>query len=215
VRGAALRRALLPLGLPAIIFGGIYGGVFTPTEAAAAACVYAAIVETLIYRQLSPLQLLSLSRASSLTIATLLILIAVGSTMTWFLTLERVPALLAAAMSGVTPEVVLLAINGIFLLIGMFIDPNSAVIVLSPLIAPMAAAIGVDPVHLGAIVVFNLAIGMISPPFGLNVFIGMATFQIGYVQVVRSVLPFIGLAVVALLIVTYLPALVMWLPAMS
>jgi C4-dicarboxylate transporter, DctM subunit len=213
VRLAALRRALLPLGLPAIIFGGIYGGVFTPTEAAAAACVYAAIVETLIFRQLSVPQLFSLSRASSMTIATLLILIATGSTMTWFLTLERVPALLAAAMADAAAEVVLLAINGIFLLIGMFIDPNSAVIVLSPLIAPTAAAIGVDPVHLGAIVVFNLAIGMISPPFGLNIFIGMTTFQIGYLQVVRSVLPFIALAIVALLVVTYLPALVMWLPA--
>lgn len=211
-RMIALKRALLPLGLPTLIFGGIYGGVFTPTEAAAAACVYAAVVETLIYRRLRLKDLFKLSQASTLTIATLLILIAAGGTMTWFLTLERVPAMLAAMMSDVPAAVVLAAINGLFLLIGMFIDPNSAVIVLSPLIAPAAAAVGVDPVHLGAILVFNLAIGMISPPFGLNIFIGMATFRIGYTQVVRYVLPFIAIAITALLIVTYIPQVVMWLP---
>ena len=214
-RLAALRAAILPLGLPVLIFGGIYGGIFTPTEAAAAACVYAAVVETLIFKRLRLRDLFRLSQASSLTIATLLILIAAGSTMTWFLTLERVPAALANSLAGVDASVVLAAVNGLFLLIGMFIDPNSAVIVLSPLIAPAAEAIGVDGVHLGAIVVFNLAIGMISPPFGLNIFIGMATFRISYVEVVRSVLPFIAITIVALLIVTYVPALTLWLPGVA
>lgn len=214
-RMLATRRAVLPLGLPALIFGGIYGGVFTPTEAAAAACVYAAVIETAVFRRLPLRDLFAVSRASAITIATLLILISAGGAMTWFLTLERVPAMMAAMMSGVSPEIVLLTINLLFLLVGMFIDPNSAVIVISPLIAPTAAAIGVDPVHLGAIVVFNLAIGMISPPFGLNIFIGMTTFQIGYMQVVRNVLPFIGLTLVALMVVTYLPAAVLWLPSMG
>ena len=213
-RLVAIRRAALPLGLPVLIFGGIYGGVFTPTEAAAAACVYAAVVETLIFRRLRLRDLFGVSRASAMTIATLLILIAAGGTMTWYLTLERVPAMLAAGMADVPAAVVLLAINILFLVIGMFIDPNSAVIVLSPLIAPTAAAIGVDPVHLGAIVVFNLAIGMISPPFGLNIFIGMTTFQISYVQVVRNVLPFIAVTIACLLVVTYVPAVVMWLPGL-
>lgn len=212
-RMRATRRAALPLGLPALIFGGIYGGVFTPTEAAAAACVYAAVIETAVFRRLPLRDLFAVSQASAITIATLLILISAGGAMTWFLTLERVPAMMAAMMSGVSPEIVLLMINLLFLLVGMFIDPNSAVIVISPLIAPTAAAIGVDPVHLGAIVVFNLAIGMISPPFGLNIFIGMTTFQIGYMQVVRNVLPFIGLTLVALMVVTYVPAAVLWLSA--
>lgn len=208
----ALRRALIPMGLPALIFGGIYGGVFTPTEAAAAACVYAAIVETLVFRRIRARDLFKLSQGSSITIATLLILIAAGSTMTWFMTLERVPAMLASLMSEVPSIVVLAAINVLILVVGMFIDPNSAVIVISPLIAPAAIAVGVDAVHLGAIIVFNLAIGMITPPFGLNIFIGMSTFKIGYAQVVRAVLPFIGVAIVTLLLITYIPQLVMWLP---
>lgn len=213
-RGLAIRRALLPLGLPVLIFGGIYGGVFTPTEAAAAACVYAAVVETLIFRRLPLRDLFAVSRASAITIATLLILIAAGGAMTWYLTLERVPAMLASSMAEVPAAVVLLAINALFLLIGMFIDPNSAVIVVSPLIAPTAAAIGIDAVHLGAIVVFNLAIGMVSPPFGLNIFIGMTTFQVSYIRIVRNVLPFIALMLFALMLVTYIPQLVLWLPGL-
>ncbi|UJQ95127.1 TRAP transporter large permease [Mariluticola halotolerans] len=211
----ALRRGLIPMGLPALIFGGIYGGVFTPTEAAAAACVYAALVETIVFRRLKLRSLFRLSQGSSITIATLLILIAAGSTMTWFMTLERVPAMLAAMMSEVPDYVVLAAINVLVLIIGMFIDPNSAVIVISPLIAPAAVAVGVDAIHLGAIIVFNLAIGMITPPFGLNIFIGMSTFKIGYGEILRAVLPFIGVAIVTLLIITYIPQLVMWLPELA
>jgi len=211
----SFRRALIPMGLPVLIFGGIYGGVFTPTEAAAAACVYAMIVETLVFRHLTLFDLLKLSRESSITIATLLILIAAGSTMTWFMTLEQVPAMLALLLGDVPGVVVLLAINVLVLIIGMFIDPNSAVIVLSPLIAPSAAAVGIDSIHLGAIMVFNLAIGMITPPFGLNIFIGMRTFRASYGEVVKNVLPFIAIALLALLLITYIPQLVMWLPGIG
>ena len=211
----AFKRALIPMGLPALIFGGIYGGIFTPTEAAAAACVYAAIVETLVFRRLKLRELFRLSQGSSITIATLLILIAAGSTMTWFMTLERVPAILASAMSDVPSLVVLAAINILVLIIGMFIDPNSAVIVISPLIAPAAAAVGVDSIHLGAIIVFNLAIGMITPPFGLNIFIGMSTFKTSYAEIMRAVFPFIAVAITALLLITYIPQLVMWLPSLA
>ena len=211
----ALQRGLIPMGLPILIFGGIYGGIFTPTEAAAAACVYAAIVETLVFRRLKLRELFRLSQGSSITIATLLILIAAGSTMTWFMTLERVPAMLAAMMSEVPDLVVLAAINVLVLIIGMFIDPNSAVIVISPLIAPAAMAVGVDSVHLGAIIVFNLAIGMITPPFGLNIFIGMSTFEISYAEIMRAVLPFIGVAILSLLAITYFPQLIMWLPELA
>tara|TARA_R100000365_G_C2746136_1_gene75269 strand:+ start:2478 stop:3752 length:1275 start_codon:yes stop_codon:yes gene_type:complete len=211
----ALQRGLIPMGLPILIFGGIYGGIFTPTEAAAAACVYAAVVETLVFRRLKLRELFRLSQGSSITIATLLILIAAGSTMTWFMTLERVPAMLAAMMSEVPGVVVLAAINVLVLIIGMFIDPNSAVIVISPLIAPAAMAVGVDSVHLGAIIVFNLAIGMITPPFGLNIFIGMSTFKISYAEIMRAVLPFIGVAIVSLLAITYFPQLIMWLPELA
>lgn len=205
-------RSLWAVGLPVIIFGGIYGGVFTPTEAAAAACVYAAFVEVVIYRKIKPWELLKISQPSAIMIATLLILISVGSLMTWFLTLERVPAQIATVMSFIPTGGVLAMINVLFLFAGMFIDPNSAIIVMAPLIQPAAMAIGLDPVHLGAILVFNLAIGMITPPFGLNIFIGISTFRLPYMTVVKSVIPFIIIGILTLLLITYIPILTTWLP---
>jgi len=209
-----LRRALWALGLPALIFGGIYGGVFTPTEAAAAACVYAAVVETLVYRQMSPRELFRLSQTSSIMIATLMIVISMGSAMTWYLTLQQAPAAITTILADVPAWAVLAVVNVLFLIAGMFIDPNSAVIIMAPLIAPAAAAAGLDPVHVGAVIVFNLAIGMVTPPFGLNLFIGITTFRASYVEVVRAALPFIVLALVTLLLITYIPSLVLWLPSL-
>ena len=208
----SLKRSGWALGLPAIIFGGIYSGTFTPTEAAAGACAYAMIVETLVYRQLRVRDLFRVSSESATVIAMLLILITAGSVMTYYLTLENVPQAIAGSLEGRTVFAVLLLINVLFLLAGMFIDPNSAIIVLTPLIFPVAQALGIDPVHLGAVIVLNVAVGMISPPFGLNIFIGIATFKVPYWEVVRSVWPFILLAILALAIVTYVPGLVMWLP---
>jgi len=210
-RMAAARRAGWALGLPAVIFGGIYGGVFTPTEAAAAACVYAIVVECLIYRDMSLSELFSISRTSGAVIATLLILIAVGGSMGWYLTLLQVPQMISGGLEGMPAWSIFAIVNVIFLVAGMFVDPNSAIIVLSPLIYPAATAAGVDPTHLGAVLVLNLAIGMISPPFGLNIFIGMTTFRIGYLEVVRSLLPFIAIALGVLIVATYLPTSIMWL----
>ncbi len=208
----SIKRSGWALGLPAIIFGGIYSGTFTPTEAAAGACAYAMLVETVVYRQLRVRDLFRVSSESATVIAMLLILITAGSVMTYYLTLENVPQAIAGSLEGRTVFAVLLLINVLFLLAGMFIDPNSAIIVLTPLIFPVAQALGIDPVHLGAVIVLNVAVGMISPPFGLNIFIGIATFKVPYWEVVRSVWPFILLAILALAIVTYVPGLVMWLP---
>jgi C4-dicarboxylate transporter DctM subunit len=207
----AARRAGWALGLPAVIFGGIYGGVFTPTEAAAAACVYAILVECFIYRQLPISGLFRVSMASGTVIATLLILIAVGGAMTWYLTLLQVPQQITGLLQGLSPWAVLLIINVVFLIAGMFIDPNSAIIVLAPLVYPAAIAAGMDAVHLGAVLVLNLAIGMITPPFGLNIFIGITTFRISYAKIVASLMPFIAIAIGTLLVASYVPASVMWL----
>lgn len=212
-RGLAFKRAGWAMGLPAIIFGGIYSGVFTPTEAASGACIYAIFVETLVYRQVRFLDLMRISSESAKVISTLLILIAAGSAMTFYLTLENVPQTISGMLEGQSRVVVLLTINAAFLLAGMFIDPNSVVIVLTPLVFPAASALGVDPVHLGAVIVLNAAVGMITPPFGLNIFIGMTTFKVPYLEVVRSLTPFIVLALAVLLLVTFWPALVTWLPA--
>lgn len=211
----SVRRAFWAIGFPVIIFGGIYGGVFTPTEAAASACIYAMVVETLIYRQLKVRELFHVANESAVVIATLLILIAAGSAMTYYLTLQGVPQALASILGGSERFVVLLLINVIFLVAGMLVDPNSAIIVLSPLVFPAALAAGVEPIHLGAVIVMNIAIGMITPPFGLNIFIGMATFRVGYGEIVRSVLPFIGIAILALIVVTYAAQATQWLPVLA
>ncbi len=207
-----LRRAGWSLGLPAIIFGGIYAGTFTPTEAASGACVYALIVETIVYRKLGWRDLYDVTAHSAVIIASLLILLTAGSAMAYFLTLQAVPQTIAELMGGTGVGGVLASINIVFLITGMFVDPNSAIIVLTPLFSPIATSLGIDPLQLGAIIVLNVAIGMITPPFGINLFVGVATFKLPYVEVARSLLPFIGIALVALVLISVVPALTTWLP---
>lgn len=206
-RMTALRRAAWALGLPVLVLGGIYGGAFTPTEAAAFACVYAIVVETLIYRQLKVREILAVSSTSAATIAVLLILISAGTVMSYYMTLMQVPQAMGRLVGGQPPETILFLINIFFLLAGMVVDPNSAIIVLTPLIYQAAIASGIDPIHLGAVVVVNVAIGMITPPFGINLFIGMTTFRIGYAEIVRSILPFLAIMIALLLLATYVPAI--------
>jgi C4-dicarboxylate transporter DctM subunit len=210
--GVALKDASWALGLPVVIVGGIYGGVFTPTEAAAVAVVYAIAIEVFIYRQITPRKLLDVSISSSGVIGMLLILIAVGSVMTWIMTTAQIPQQISALLTGSSPVVILLTINVIFLITGMFIDPNAAIIVLTPLIFPAAQLAGIDPVHLGIVIVLNLAVGMVTPPFGLNIFVATSTFKASYWDIVKSLLPFIVLALVVLLVVTYASGTVTWLP---
>jgi len=211
-RWHCLKRSGWSLGLPAIIFGGIYAGTFTPTEAASGACVYALFVETVVYHKLGWRDLYDVTAKSAVVIASLLILLTAGSAMAYFLTLQAVPQAVAELMGGAEAGGVLLSINLVFLITGMFVDPNSAIIVLTPLFYPLATALAVDPLHLGATIVMNVAIGMITPPFGINLFVGVATFKLPYVEVARSLLPFIGIALVALALITYVPILSTWLP---
>lgn len=211
----ALKRGGWALMLPVIILGGIYSGYFTVTEAAAVSAVYAMFVEVCVYRRLKLSQLLDVSSTSAATIAMLLILIAAGSVMTWFMTVQQVPQMIAGLIGTGSAVSLLLIVNVIFLIAGMVIDPNSAIIVLAPLIFPAAMAVGIDPVHLGAILTLNLAIGMISPPFGINLFVGIVTFKSHFGEVVRGTFPFLVLAILALALVTYVPSLIMWLPDLS
>jgi C4-dicarboxylate transporter DctM subunit len=213
-RWSAAKTAVWALGLPVFVLGGIYGGAFTPTEAAAFACVYAIIVECVIYRSMPFRDVFRAANSSSGTIAVLLILIAAGTALTYYLTLSQVPQQVTTLLSGASTYQVLMIINIVFLVSGMFIDPNSAIIVLTPLIYQAALAAGIDPIHLGAIIVANVALGMVSPPFGLNLFIGITTFKVSYREVVSAVLPFIGLMLLVLAIITYIPAVVLWLPGL-
>lgn len=208
----SLKEAGWSLGLPAIIFGGIYAGTFTPTEAASGACVYSLFVETIVYRKLKLRELFDVTERSAIVIASLLILLTAGSALAYYMTLQDVPQLIAGLMEGSSVTQILLSINVVFLVAGMFVDPNSAIIVLTPLFAPIAASLSIDPLHLGAVIVLNITIGMMTPPFGLNLFIGMATFRIPFLEISRGILPFIGIALAALVLVSYVPILTTWLP---
>lgn len=213
-RWNATKTAIWALGLPVFVLGGIYGGAFTPTEAAAFACIYAIFVECFVYRSMRIRDIFEAANQSSGTIAVLLILIAAGTALTYYLTLSQVPQQVTQLLSGASMIEVLMIINVVFLIAGMFVDPNSAIIVLTPLIFQSALAAGIDPIHLGAVIVANVALGMVSPPFGLNLFIGITTFRVSYREVVMAVLPFMGLMLTVLIIITYIPAVVLWLPGL-
>ncbi len=176
--------------------------------------VYAVVVECLFYRSMKLRDIFDVSIASASTISVLLILIAAGTVLTYYLTLSQVPQTVTQMLAGASMFEILLLINVIFLVTGMFVDPNSAIIVLTPLIFQAASAAGIDPIHLGAVIVANVALGMVSPPFGLNLFIGITTFRVSYREVVIAVLPFIGLMLIVLAIITYIPAVSLFLPGL-
>lgn len=211
-RLVSFKEAGWSLGLPAIIFGGIYAGTFTPTEAASGACVYSLFVETVVYRKLKFRDLFEVTARSAVVISSLLILLTAGSALAYYMTLQDVPQLIAGLMEGSSLVEVLLSVNVVFLIAGMFVDPNSVIIVLTPLFAPIAQSLSVDPLHFGAVIVLNVAIGMMTPPFGLNLFVGMATFRVSFLEICRGILPYIAIALVALMLVSYVPILVTWLP---
>ena len=175
----AFRAAGWALGMPMIILGGIYTGVFTPTEAAAVSVVYAIFVEMVVYRELDWKKLFAVTERAAISTAIIFVLLAMGGLLSYFITLARVPdsiiMFLEAAHAG--PIVFLLVVNVTFLVAGMFIDPNSALLILVPPLYPVAMAFGIDPVHFGMIVTLNISIGMITPPFGLDIFVASSTLS--------------------------------------
>ena len=208
--GSILLEAGWALGLPAIILLGIYMGLTTVTEAAALAVAYALFVESVIYKGLNIRGLFELSAKSGLVITMLLVLIAAGSAISYVMTVAGLPQYISSLFGDFSVWIVLIIITIVFLIAGMFIDPNSAVVILVPLITPVAFALGVDPVHLGIIVVLNLTIGMTTPPFGLNIFIAQGVFKVPYEKIIPGLIPFIVISITILLIITYVPDTFMW-----
>lgn len=203
----ALREGLVALGMPVIILGGIYGGVFTATEAAAVAVVYALVVEVVIYRSFGFRDLIQVSESSAVTVVVIFILLAMGSALSFFITLAQVPAFFTQLFADwkVNWVVFLLIVNVILLIAGMFIDPNSILLVLIPTFYPVAVALGIDPVHFGLIVCLNISIGMITPPFGLDLFVASSTLRRPVEAVIAGVWPFIATNIIVLALITYIP----------
>lgn len=213
-RLAALRAAIWAIGMPVIILGGIYSGMTTPTEAAVVSVVYAILIEMVIYRDIGLKKLFSITEEAAIGTTVIFILLAMGGLISYFVTLAQVPgqitALLQAMEAG--PVMFLIIVNILFLIAGMFIDPNSAMLILIPPLFPVAQALGIDPVHFGMIVTLNISLGMITPPFGLDIFVTASTLKLPVLSVMRGVLPFIVVNLIVLLIVTYVPAISLFVP---
>jgi C4-dicarboxylate transporter DctM subunit len=206
---AALWHALWALGMPAIVFIGIYGGIFSPTEAAGIACVYAAAVSVLAYREIGGRALLDLAADAMVLTAQIMIIVAAAGLFAWMLTTSGTPQRLVAwiAALDLAPWQVLLVINLVLLTVGCVIDPTSAILVLTPLLMPIVNHAGIDPVHFGIVMTVNLSIGMFTPPFGLNLFVMQSLFGVPTGDLYRGVMPFIAVQVSALAVITYVPAL--------
>lgn len=210
----AFKDAGWALGIPVLILGGIYGGFFTPTEAAAVASVYAIFVSLFIYKDLSIKGLLDETYESAIGTAQVMILLAAASVFSWLLTRQQVPQAMTETLMAISNSkfAILLMINVLLLITGMFIDPASSTTILAPLLLPVALSFGIDPVHLGIIMVVNGAIGMYTPPFGLNLFVATGISSVSISSIIRGAVPFIILSLVTMALVTYIPIISLWLP---
>ena len=195
--------------MPVVILGGIYGGIFTPTEAAAVAVLYALLVGMFLHRELKPRDIPAILRKSVMSSAVIMFIIANAGVFAYLITRAGVPEALGAWLTEVlqTPAWFLLGINAALFVIGMFIETSAAIIVLAPILAPVAMHFGIDPVHLGIIMVVNLALGMITPPFGVNLFAACAVARISLNHIIRHLLSFVLVIVACLLVITYVPSM--------
>ncbi len=210
---AASRDGLWPLGAIAVIFGGIYSGVFSPTEAAGVSCVYAIFVSMVVYREVGFTELFQCAARTLFLTGTFFLIVSIAGMFGWLLTISGVAATLSNGITALQaqPWMILLMINVVLLIVGCFLDTGTALLVLSPLLLPIARQIGVDPIHFGVIVVMNLTIGGFHPPFGLNIFVFQAMFKTPSNVLFPGLIPFVVLAIVALMLVTYIPALSLFL----
>jgi C4-dicarboxylate transporter, DctM subunit len=201
------------LGMPVIILGGIYTGVFSPTEAAGVACLYSIVVAILIHRDLTLAGLWKVTLESVILTAQVLIIVAAAALFARLLTIAGVPQGIAAWIASLelSPMMVMLMINLLLLAVGCVVDPASAILVLAPILKPIAVQAGIDPVHFGVVMTVNLSIGMFTPPFGLNIFIIQAMFKVPLPTLYRGLVPVIGVNLVALFIISVWPGLTLWL----
>jgi len=211
---AAFKDGFWSLLLPIIIFGGIFSGAFTANEAAVVACVYAFAVELFVHKSMNLRDVRRITVESAITSATLLIIVAGATCFGRFITLENMPGRISELVLAniQSPILFLLAMNGILLFVGMFIDIISATLILGPVFLPMLSSFGIDPMHFGLIMTVNLAIGYCTPPMGVSLFITGSMARKNVLFVSRAVLPFLAIQLAVLLLSTYLPGSILWLP---
>jgi C4-dicarboxylate transporter DctM subunit len=209
LRRVAIGHAGLALLMPVVILGGIYGGIFTPTEASAVAVFYALLVGAGVYREIGLRELYAILKKSVVSSAVIMFIIANAGLFAFLITRAGVPDAIGLYLKDVlqSPLVFLLGVNAALFVIGMFIETSAAIIVLAPILVPVAAHFGVDPVHFGIVMVVNLALGMITPPFGVNLFAACTVARISLDRIVTQLVPFVLVVVGCLMIITYVPVL--------
>lgn len=211
---SAFRDSMWGLALLVIIMGGIYGGVFTPTEAAAVSAVYALVVAVWIYRDLRIRDLPEVFLESAKTTVMIMFIVANALLFAHVLTTERIPQAIAGQILavGMSPWMFLLVVNIILLIAGNFMEPTGIILILAPILFPIATQLGIDPIHLGVIMVVNMEIGMVTPPVGLNLFVTAGVTGMSLVQVTKAALPWLMVLLVFLVLVTYIPEISLALP---
>lgn len=210
------KKAILAILMPVIILGGIYGGIFTPTEAAVVAVAYSLVVGCLVYREVKLSQVLSIFQESAVTTAVILVIIGAAGIYGRILQHLRVPDMISDFVIDTieSPFVFIVLLNLLLLLAGMFIEAAAAILIFVPILLPIAVSFGFDPVHLGIIMVVNLAMGMFTPPVGLNLFVASQISKVGISRLSFSVLPFVAIVLINLLLISVLPFLSTWLPSL-
>jgi tripartite ATP-independent transporter DctM subunit len=216
-RIAALKDAFWGLLMPVIILGGIYGGIFTPTEAAAVAAFYGLLVGFFIYKSIKLKDLMPILKDSVSQTAVVMFIVGTASLFSWVLTVTGVASAASNALInlvGTNKILFLLIVNIILLIAGCLIDANSAMYIILPILYPVATSLGIDPIHLGAVMVLNMAIGLVTPPVGVNLYTGCGIANISLKEISKAVLPFVAAALVVLILVTYVPVISTFLPSL-
>jgi C4-dicarboxylate transporter DctM subunit len=208
---ASTKEASWSIGTVIVIFGGIYGGVFTPTEAAGVAVIYSLFVTMVVHREVDLRDLWRIIQSAVFLISQILMIVTTAGLYSWLLTTSGIPQQIIAEINALHMPAwaLLLSLNVVLLIMGSFLEPPAAILIMTPLLLPVVQAIGIDPVHFGIIIAVNLSIGMYTPPFGLNLFASQAVFQTPLGTIYRGVLPFLLINFATLMIITYVPAISM------
>ncbi|OPL08670.1 MAG: hypothetical protein AVO33_09650 [delta proteobacterium ML8_F1] len=205
--------SLWALGTPVIIVGGVFAGIFTPTESAVIAVVYSIFIGIYVYKEMKWKDLPNIFYASALSTAAIMIIMASAALFTWVMVYVKIPQTILSSVLALTDNkyLILLALNVVVLIAGMFMESASIQYILVPIALPLALTLGVDPVHFGIMLATNLAIGMMTPPFGITLFTSARVFDVGIQDITRETLPFLIALIAALLIITFIPQSVMWI----
>ena len=210
----SFKQAFWALLTPVILLGGIFLGIVTPTEAAGIAVVYALIVSKFVYKELTLKRLYHIILESMITSAIVGIIIAVSFGLSYVLTLSQVPQHMALYISGLTsnPIIILLIMNVVFFILGMFMDPTASILIVTPILMPIVNAVGIDPIHFGIVMILNLMIGMLTPPVGMCLYTVASIGNVTVERLIKEMLPFYVLLIVVLMIVTFFPQVTLFLP---